>query len=287
MVGMKNSQACRRRSPYGFSLVELLVVIGIIAMLISILLPALVRARESARMTQCMSNLHQWSVAAQKYADANGGWLPREGDDGDKWFKPVGDWADPGLWFNALPPLLNAHGYNDLQQAAAAAPLGAALPGEGDNSLFVCPAASRAVAQTGKDTTDAGGGYFLLWGNSSPGANPVQRPTFICYVINSKLSDSDHPTIKLASLEPASEVVLMAEKLMSPAEVDPAYTGAVGRLKASWERVAARHRDAAGNLLFADGHVATHPYRELNPTPAPADFNLPGVAIWNPFGPAQ
>jgi len=283
---MKDLQARRhRRWPRGFSLVELLVVIGVLAMLISILLPALVRARESAQMTQCMSNLHQWGVAAQKYADANGGWLPREGDDGDKWFKPVGDWADPGLWFNALPPLVNVPAYNDLQQAGGV-PGGAALPGEGDNSIFVCPAASRAVAQSGKDTTDAGG-YFMLWGYSGVGANPVQRPTFICYVINSKLSDADHPWVKLASLKPASEVVLMAEKMMSPAEVDPAYTGAVGRLKASWERVAARHRDAAGNLLYADGHVAAHAYRELNLTPAPADFNLPGVAIWNPLGPAQ
>src|SRR6478735_150332 len=118
---MKTSQArCRRRSRRGFSLVELLVVIGIMAMLIGILLPALIRARESAKMTQCMSNLRQWGVAAQKYADGNGGWLPREGDDGDKWFKPVGDWADPGLWFNALPPMVNVRGYDDLQRAAAA-----------------------------------------------------------------------------------------------------------------------------------------------------------------------
>lgn len=281
---MKTSQA-RCRLPRGFSLVELLVVIGICAMLIGILLPALVRARESAQMTQCRSNLRQWGVAAQKYADANGGWLPREGEDGDKWFKPVGDWADAGLWFNALPPLLSTQGYNELQRAAAA-PGGVALPGEGDHSIFVCPAASRAVGPSGKDSID-GGGYFLLWGNSGAGANPVQRPTFICYVINSKLSDSDHPSAKLASLEPASEVVLMAEKMMNPDEVDPAYSGAVGRLKASWERVAARHRGAAGNLLFADGHVAAHAYRELNPTPAPADFNQPGVAIWNPGGPAN
>src|SRR5205823_3770351 len=147
--------------------------------------------------------------------------------------------------FNALPPMVNVRGYDDLQQGAAA-PGGVALPGEGDNGIFVCPATSRAVGQSGKDTTDAGG-YFMLWGNCGAGANPVQRPTFICYVINSKLSDAEHPSVKLASLEPASEVVLMAEKMMSPAEVDPAYGGAVGRLKASWERVAARHRDGAGD----------------------------------------
>lgn len=64
------------RKRHAFTLVELLVVIGIIAVLVAMLLPALSKARDQANTVACMSNLRQMGIALHSYVNSNKGMLP-------------------------------------------------------------------------------------------------------------------------------------------------------------------------------------------------------------------
>jgi prepilin-type N-terminal cleavage/methylation domain-containing protein/prepilin-type processing-associated H-X9-DG protein len=71
----------RNASSKGFTLVELLVVIGIIAVLIAILMPALVQARKNANVTVCANNLHQLTASVFVYCNEYDNWLPYDEED--------------------------------------------------------------------------------------------------------------------------------------------------------------------------------------------------------------
>jgi prepilin-type processing-associated H-X9-DG protein/prepilin-type N-terminal cleavage/methylation domain-containing protein len=72
--------AHRRSLLTGFTLVELLVVIGIIALLIGILLPALTKARQASIRTACAAKLHSIMIAAASHAVEHGGYYPLVGE---------------------------------------------------------------------------------------------------------------------------------------------------------------------------------------------------------------
>ncbi|MGD0461864.1 MAG: DUF1559 domain-containing protein [Tepidisphaeraceae bacterium] len=155
-----------RRRRAAFTLVELLVVIGIIAILVAILLPALNKARQAAQETQCMSNLRQFGFGFQIYADANKGFLPEDGPTGES-TSPIGRNTnspaydkkgnyvpfgvdDPALWFNAIPPLVNNRSYHDMI-ADYLYPNGVPsnLADSRVNSIWVCPTAGPPISLSG------------------------------------------------------------------------------------------------------------------------------------------
>jgi prepilin-type N-terminal cleavage/methylation domain-containing protein/prepilin-type processing-associated H-X9-DG protein len=80
LSGVPSPLAPRGRIRRAFTLVELLVVIGIIAVLISILLPSLQRAREQANRTACASNVRQFCQALLMYANENRGFFFEPGN---------------------------------------------------------------------------------------------------------------------------------------------------------------------------------------------------------------
>lgn len=100
----KSSLAARMKRANPFTLIELLVVISIIAILAGMLLPALGKAREKARQTQCLNNLKQWGMGIYMYAGANREWMPitMEAED------VVGPATSLDLWFEQLNPYMQA-----------------------------------------------------------------------------------------------------------------------------------------------------------------------------------
>jgi prepilin-type N-terminal cleavage/methylation domain-containing protein/prepilin-type processing-associated H-X9-DG protein len=108
-----------RKPIHGFTLVELLVVISIIALLLSIIMPALGKARESARSLVCKSNLRGINMAASLWSEDNDGWA-------------VGtSWA----WPNPIGTIDNPSSLQNYTNS---------VRGQEKRNIFACPSAKNA-----------------------------------------------------------------------------------------------------------------------------------------------
>ncbi|MEZ6073103.1 MAG: DUF1559 domain-containing protein [Pirellulales bacterium] len=139
--------AFRRLGKRGFTLVELLVVIAIIGILISLLLPAVQAARESARRAQCTNHLKQLSLATLNHVDVNGHY-PTGGRPGP-W---VGE-ADrgfgrrqPGGWIFNLLPYIEQNSIRQLDSGTTGQARIDALNRRDATALPICNCPSRRSA---------------------------------------------------------------------------------------------------------------------------------------------
>jgi prepilin-type N-terminal cleavage/methylation domain-containing protein/prepilin-type processing-associated H-X9-DG protein len=111
-----------------FTLVELLVVIGILAVIVGILVPTLGRARSQANTALCLNNLRQLGSAMISYAMANGGVLPHRGQG----VQPTENTTRSDDWFNCLPPELGMDRLCDMVAKNT-------FPKPQDRTIWNCP----------------------------------------------------------------------------------------------------------------------------------------------------
>ncbi len=158
-----------RQPSRGFTLVELLVVIGIIAVLIGILLPSLRKAREAAAASACLSNLRQIGIGFNIYVNENKGWLPSIGPNRVFRLKSGSialTWPERLVLSGAMKQNLpKGYSWTD-PDGARQYPISGSLKG-----VFVCPAWARGADEGGSERNGSRG-----YGMSALLAPADQRP---------------------------------------------------------------------------------------------------------------
>jgi len=271
-----------------FTLIELLVVVSIISLLLSILVPALGRARSSARAIKSLSNMRQWGLGATMWSMEHDDMLPWEGNKNDYMYA---NFSSDKWWANAIPPMLDGPGYRQLSETAIEQGTYVPLPSSDTDSIFIDPAAEFPYSQEAICLYD--------------GKNSYEYQLFFCYIWNSELNNGptasildDVEQVRMSNISRTSETVLMLEMRTTNeelAEDDYEYyrkCALLGRHRGDWKRIARRHMDG-GHIVFCDGHAERVDYNQAttniqgsrDPDFPDGDWNKGGL-IWNAFGPS-
>lgn len=227
-----------------FTLIELLVVIAIIAILAAMLLPALARAKEKARITQCKSNEHQLSLATMMYCNENQDKLP--------------DCANLGVWVWDM----SAYAISNLQQYAAR------------QDMFYCPNEHYLY-----DSATPNAWQAFTYSSSPP--YPYIVTGYIWMFPNSravKAMPSFSDVTKTTTPRPGSTV--SDTEVINDATIF--LNGLAGRnyaniSAAGGTSVRTAHligpKPAGGNIMFLDGHVTWRNFVQMTNIVNPASGN--------------
>jgi prepilin-type N-terminal cleavage/methylation domain-containing protein/prepilin-type processing-associated H-X9-DG protein len=225
-----------------FTLIELLVVVALIAILASLLLPALLRTQETARQATCLNNLRQLGFAAQLYWDDHQGrtFRYRTGSDAD------GD----TYWFGWLER--GSEGQRKFDRTRAAL-----HPYLGGRGIELCPALNYQMAEFKLKAVGAAYGY----GYNIHLSTSADQPPF-------KISEVRSPAL-LAFLADAGQI----NTFQPPASPDHPMLEEFYYISTNEPTVHFRHARKA-EFVFADGHV-----QALQPKSGTLDARLPRQII--------